>query len=284
LAVGTTLEQGERELIRKTLASVNNNKTRAATVLGTTPKALHNKARRSRSKAAQIAGSRRVGSVQNLPESDLVTRSWLCPIGPSGRLATESARKNGRLRGDAPERGVARAMQKRNREEEAAMRWIEQLALFGPSGPVSSVWAQASPHPASSPGFAQQAAPDVIDDAGAGFLLVSAVILFLLIVGVGVKIYDLRQKRDHEAAAIQVSLSDALMDEPTLSRFPLTPRVRIPLWRGRPVMVEVAGSVPEHGLRQAAVDLVLRGALRMGKGCRVENRISVDQAMLRGAA
>ena len=49
-------------------------------------------------------------------------------------------------------------------------------------------------------------------------------------------------------------------------------------------MVEVAGSVPERGLRQAAVDLVLREALRTGKGCRVENWISLDAAMLRRAA
>ena len=56
LPVGTTLEQGERELIEKTLASVHNNKTRAAAILGTTPKTLHNKARRWRSEAAQMAG------------------------------------------------------------------------------------------------------------------------------------------------------------------------------------------------------------------------------------
>jgi transcriptional regulator with PAS, ATPase and Fis domain len=56
LPVGTTLEQGERELIQKTLASVNNNKTRAAAILGTTPKTLHNKARRWRSEAAHMAG------------------------------------------------------------------------------------------------------------------------------------------------------------------------------------------------------------------------------------
>jgi DNA-binding NtrC family response regulator len=57
LPVGTTLEKGERELIEKTLASVNNNKTRAAAILGTTPKTLHNKARRWRSEAAQMAES-----------------------------------------------------------------------------------------------------------------------------------------------------------------------------------------------------------------------------------
>jgi DNA-binding NtrC family response regulator len=44
--LGTTLEQAERELIVRTLESVNNNKTRAAVILGTTPKTLHNKTRR----------------------------------------------------------------------------------------------------------------------------------------------------------------------------------------------------------------------------------------------
>ena len=57
LPVGTTLDQAERELIEKTLATVNNNKTRAAAILGTTPKTLHNKARRWRSEAIQLAGS-----------------------------------------------------------------------------------------------------------------------------------------------------------------------------------------------------------------------------------
>src|SRR5216683_2064936 len=55
LPLGTTLEQGERELILRTLESVNNNKTRAASILGTTPKTLHNKTRRWRSESGQIA-------------------------------------------------------------------------------------------------------------------------------------------------------------------------------------------------------------------------------------
>ncbi len=46
LPVGTTIEEGEKALILKTLESVNNNKTRAAEILGTTPKTLHNKAQR----------------------------------------------------------------------------------------------------------------------------------------------------------------------------------------------------------------------------------------------
>jgi DNA-binding NtrC family response regulator len=57
LPLGTTLEQGERELIQRTLESVKNNKTRATAILGTTPKTLHNTARRWRCEAAETAAS-----------------------------------------------------------------------------------------------------------------------------------------------------------------------------------------------------------------------------------
>src|SRR5439155_19954202 len=48
LHLGITLEASERELIVKTLASLNGNKTRAAHVLGVSVKTLHNKLRRWR--------------------------------------------------------------------------------------------------------------------------------------------------------------------------------------------------------------------------------------------
>jgi DNA-binding NtrC family response regulator len=46
LAVGTTIEEGEKSLILKTLAAAGNNKTRAAALLGISIKTLHNKLQR----------------------------------------------------------------------------------------------------------------------------------------------------------------------------------------------------------------------------------------------
>ncbi|MBI4634862.1 MAG: sigma-54-dependent Fis family transcriptional regulator [Candidatus Rokubacteria bacterium] len=46
LPLGIKLEEAEHNIILKTLASVNNNKTRAAALLGISPKTLHNKLRR----------------------------------------------------------------------------------------------------------------------------------------------------------------------------------------------------------------------------------------------
>jgi DNA-binding NtrC family response regulator len=41
--IGTSLEEAEKQLILRTLASHDNNKTRAAQVLGISLKTLHNK-------------------------------------------------------------------------------------------------------------------------------------------------------------------------------------------------------------------------------------------------
>ncbi|MGO4209533.1 helix-turn-helix domain-containing protein [Terriglobus sp. YAF25] len=43
LEVGTTVDEAERQLILKTLESTNNNKTRAAEILGISSKTLQNK-------------------------------------------------------------------------------------------------------------------------------------------------------------------------------------------------------------------------------------------------
>ena len=164
------------------------------------------------------------------------------------------------------------------------MNWIQRLALvvmgMAITGTGSLAWAQA---PAPAPGGPADARPDVID-ASTGFVLVSAAILLLLAVGIGVRLYDLKRKREQDAAALQARMSDALMVDPVLSPFPLTPTVRIPLWSGSPVMIEVSGVVPGAGLRQAAVDLALREALRHGRTCRLVDRIAVDPAMVRRAA
>jgi DNA-binding NtrC family response regulator len=55
LGVGTTVEEGERQLILKTIESTSNNKTRAAEILGISLKTLHNKLKEYGSGAAADA-------------------------------------------------------------------------------------------------------------------------------------------------------------------------------------------------------------------------------------
>ncbi|MDP9038280.1 MAG: sigma-54 dependent transcriptional regulator [Acidobacteriota bacterium] len=55
--VGTTVDEAERQLILKTLTSTNNNKTRAAEILGITTKTLQNKLKEYASAAASAGGT-----------------------------------------------------------------------------------------------------------------------------------------------------------------------------------------------------------------------------------
>ena len=147
---------------------------------------------------------------------------------------------------------------------------------------AAAAWAQVSPTPAPSPGPSPGPSPEVTNGSGA-FVVAALVVVLLIAVGVMVKLYDLRRKREDEAVALQARTSDALLAEPFLSSFPLVPTVRIPL-RGSPVTIEIVGRVPRPELRHAAVDLVVREAARSVKSYRVDARISIDPMMERRAA
>jgi len=58
LGVGTTVEEAERQLILKTLASTNNNKTRAAEILQISLKTLHNKLKEYGAASAEADGEK----------------------------------------------------------------------------------------------------------------------------------------------------------------------------------------------------------------------------------
>src|ERR1700730_10551786 len=139
-----------------------------------------------------------------------------------------------------------------------------------------AAWAQVNPTPAPMP------SPEMTNGSGA-FMVAALVVVLLIAVGVMVKLYDLRRKREDEAVALQARLSDALLADPSLSSLPLVPTVRIPM-RGSPVTVEIAGTVPRPEFRQAAVALVVREAARSVKSYRVDARISIDSNMQRRAA
>ena len=55
LGVGTTVDEAERLLILKTLEATNNNKTRAAEILGISLKTLHNKLKEYGAQAGEAA-------------------------------------------------------------------------------------------------------------------------------------------------------------------------------------------------------------------------------------
>ena len=85
----------------------------------------------------------------------------------------------------------------------------------------------------------------------------------LVIVAVGVKLYDLKRKREAEAVHLQAQVSDALLRDPNIYGLAVTPTAHVPWWSGTPARLEVVGRVPTPESRERALRLVEQEAQRI---------------------
>src|SRR4029453_14300743 len=108
-------------------------------------------------------------------------------------------------------------------------------------------------------------------------IVVAAMLALVVLLGLLVKLYDLKRKREEEAVAAQSRISDALLMDSTLGALPLTPTAHLPPWKGTPLILEIAGTVPSPELREAAMDVAKREIARSRPDFLIEDRISVDR-------
>ena len=122
--------------------------------------------------------------------------------------------------------------------------------------------------------------PDRMEVTTMEIIVIVAMLILVVLLGLAVKLYDLKRKREEEAVTAQARISDALLMDATLSGLPLTPTAHVPLWRGSPLTLEITGAVPRSELREAAVDVARREMARNRPDFLIEDRISVDPAVL----
>src|SRR2546430_16919264 len=91
-----------------------------------------------------------------------------------------------------------------------------------------------------------QAAPQAAAGGGAAPTLAVFLLLFglLVIVGIGVKLYDFKRKREAEGVHLQAQVSDALLRDPMMFGLAVTPTAHVPLLSGTPARPEVTAPVP----------------------------------------
>jgi hypothetical protein len=104
------------------------------------------------------------------------------------------------------------------------------------------------------------------------FLLVG----LLVIVGVGVKLYDLKRKREAEGVHLQAQVSDALLRDPSLFGLAVTPTAHVPWWSGTPVRLEVVGRVPTAEARDRVLRLVDQEARQLRSDVEIVDLLQVD--------
>jgi hypothetical protein len=110
-------------------------------------------------------------------------------------------------------------------------------------------------------------------------ILVFMVIGMLVLIGVGVKMYDLKRKREAEGVALQARVSDALMREPNLFTLAVTPTAHVPWWSGTPVRLDLTGRVPTPEARDQILRLVEREAQQIRPDVTLVDRLQVDAAL-----
>ena len=64
-----------------------------------------------------------------------------------------------------------------------------------------------------------------------GLVALGIIVGLLVLVGIGVKLYDIKRKREEQGVALQARLSDALLEGPELARLPLATTVHVPFRR-----------------------------------------------------
>jgi hypothetical protein len=100
----------------------------------------------------------------------------------------------------------------------------------------------------------------------------------LVIVGIGVKLYDLKRTRDAQGVHLQAQVSDALLRDPNLFGLAVTPTAHVPWWSGTPVQLDVVGRVAEPQARQRVLELVEREARQVRPDVVIIDRVQVEAA------
>lgn len=131
--------------------------------------------------------------------------------------------------------------------------------------PAAALAQTPTPSPAAPPA----------DGNAAGLIGMVGVLLALFVaVGIAVKLYDAKRKREEQGVGLQARLSDALLLTPGLTSMPVVATVHMPLRRGAPPVVELKGTVLTPDARETALRVVQREL--SGINAQLEDQIVVD--------
>jgi len=111
-----------------------------------------------------------------------------------------------------------------------------------------------------------------------GWIVASALILGLLVViGLVVKLYDLRRKREAESVHLQAQISDALLRDPILFGLPVAATAHAPLWSGTPITVELSGEIADRSVRDAVLRTARSEAQRIRPDVEILDRMTLRE-------
>jgi len=92
------------------------------------------------------------------------------------------------------------------------------------------------------------------------------------------KLVDFRKHREEQVVELEVRISSALLEDRSLFRSSVAPKVRIPVWRGSPAVITLAGGVASAHDAQLALRLAGQAAWRVRPDFTIVNQMAVASA------
>jgi hypothetical protein len=129
---------------------------------------------------------------------------------------------------------------------------------------------------AQTTGADSPSTPPASSSPGGTIAVVVVVVALLLVIGVCVKLYDLKRKREEMVLALQSQISDALVLDPSFAGLPIAAFASGSLWRRSRMVVAIRGPVPTPEVRTAVMRLVERELSSRQPGARAEDRLVID--------
>ena len=143
-------------------------------------------------------------------------------------------------------------------------------ALAAVAAFVREAAAQATP-----PSMTPTPAPAAAGDSSGVLMALALMGALLVVVGIGVKIWDAKRKRDAEAVHLQSQISDALLREPDFFGLAITPTVHHGVTRNAPMQIELTGQAPSPAVRDAALRVAREEAGRIGRDFEIQDHIEI---------
>lgn len=100
-------------------------------------------------------------------------------------------------------------------------------------------------------------------------------LLVVLVVGIGIALFDLSGYREQRAEWLQMKIMDRLARDPRLGTLGLLPVVDVPVSKESPLRVEIHGQVPSDEIRDVALGAVGDAVSRLHAGVEIEDRLEV---------
>jgi hypothetical protein len=108
------------------------------------------------------------------------------------------------------------------------------------------------------------------------------ILVAVLVVGVGIKLFDLSGRREDEAERLQDRMTERLRS--AVGEVPLTVVAKASGSSREPVVIEIAGPVATVEARERVLRQARFEAARLGRAVRVADRLEVRSATGRAAA